>query len=181
MIQHPFEKAGLGIAPFRCVGVERKIGPIKSTDPKFPGVTFEVGAPGQPMGTCDYCGTGIADCYRIKSSDGKTFVVGSDCVARTYKEVDMTVPSDVRNAIAKIAREKREARADARREKLAAQLKPLRDEARKILAERPELFTGEPHPAISGKTLRDYYEFLLQCAGDARRVAICKTIIEKGR
>ena len=72
---HPFEISGLGLAPFRFVGFERKVGPINLAD----GLT--IGAAGQPMGMCDHCGQGIANCFSIKSSDGKTFIVGSDCVA----------------------------------------------------------------------------------------------------
>lgn len=77
---HVFEKAGLGKAPFRCVAVERRVGPIVS---EVGGCRLEVGAPGQPMGTCDFCGTGIADCFVIRSADQKEFVVGCDCVAKT--------------------------------------------------------------------------------------------------
>lgn len=77
---HPFEARGLGIAPFRFVGFEEKRGPIDL------GNGFSVGTPGQPMGTCDYCLTGIADCYHIRSSDGKEFIVGCDCVAKLSRE-----------------------------------------------------------------------------------------------
>lgn len=74
---HRFEAAGLGKAPFRCVGVERRVGPINL------GNGLEVGAPGQPMGCCDYCGQGIAECYAIVSADGREFIVGCDCVSKT--------------------------------------------------------------------------------------------------
>lgn len=174
---HPWEDAGLGIAPFKCLGVEHRIGPIKSTDPKYPGITIEVGSPGQPMGTCDFCGQGIADCYLIVSKDGKKFVVGSDCVRRTYQEAETELPASVRKAIADNAREKREARAQAKREKLAALLVPLLEQARGIFAAQPELLKDKAHPMIPGKTLRDYYEYLLNGAGDERRIYICKMII----
>ena len=35
------------------------------------------------MGSCDFCGQGIADCYQIRSSDGRNFIVGSSCVNKT--------------------------------------------------------------------------------------------------
>ncbi len=63
---HPFEAANLGVGPFRCIGM----------------VTKRL-ASGQPAGTCQYCGNGILYCYRIRSADGREFVVGSDCVLRT--------------------------------------------------------------------------------------------------
>lgn len=79
-VQHPFEQRGLGLAPFRLVTVYEKRGPIDL------GNGHMVGAPGQPMGTCDYCGTGIAICCVIESSDGQRFEVGSDCVRKTYSK-----------------------------------------------------------------------------------------------
>jgi hypothetical protein len=85
-VTHPFERAGLGVAPFRCVGVEYRVGPIKYIDPKFPGVTCEVGAPGQPMGTCAYCSQGIAECCIIRDANGKEFIVGNVCVGKAAKE-----------------------------------------------------------------------------------------------
>jgi hypothetical protein len=75
--QHVFETAGLGRAPFRYLGCFVSVGPIKLADGS------EVGAPGQPMGTCSYCGAGIKNCCRIKSSDGIVSIVGCDCVAKT--------------------------------------------------------------------------------------------------
>ncbi|TXH12138.1 MAG: hypothetical protein E6R03_13455 [Hyphomicrobiaceae bacterium] len=80
-VVHKFEAAGLGKAPFRFVGIEEKRGPIRYTD-KATGLEMEVGAPGQPMGTCEYCGQGIAICCTVRSADGKTFIVGSDCIAK---------------------------------------------------------------------------------------------------
>lgn len=78
---HRFEAAGLGKAPFRFLGAEERRGPIKFLDES--GVMLEVGAPGQPMGTCDYCGQGIAICCKIRSADGREFIVGTDCVRKT--------------------------------------------------------------------------------------------------
>ena len=74
---HVFTRSNLGSAPFRCVGVFTKVGPIVMSD------GTQVGSPGQAMGVCAHCGTGIADCYQIKSADGHTFVVGSSCVEKT--------------------------------------------------------------------------------------------------
>lgn len=89
---HPFEKAGLGKAPFRCVGV------YKNAYQACPG------APVQAGGSCDFCGTGIMYEYKILSADGKGFKVGCDCVARTGGEGQVT---GVRQERLKIAREQR--------------------------------------------------------------------------
>jgi hypothetical protein len=77
---HPWTAAGLGRAPFTFVGYHEARGPIRQTLPD--GIVVEVGAPGQPMGVCDACGTGIAHCYRVCSADGQTSVVGCDCIDR---------------------------------------------------------------------------------------------------
>lgn len=69
---HAFELAGLGKAPFRCVGARENW----FTIPGCPEAT-------KPGGTCDYCSTGIAYEYVIRSADGREFVVGCDCVLKT--------------------------------------------------------------------------------------------------
>ena len=74
---HVFTRSNLGAAPFFCVGVYQKVGPIMMADGS------EIGSPGQAMGICAHCGTGIADCYIIRSADGKQFDVGSSCVEKT--------------------------------------------------------------------------------------------------
>lgn len=104
---HPFEAAGLGLAPFKLIGFDRKVGPIKMED------GTEVGAPGQPMGTCDYCGTGIADCYRIKSSDLKTFIVGCDCVLKLGRSDNRLVGEVKRKKLA-LDRAKRQVKREAK-------------------------------------------------------------------
>lgn len=69
-VLHPFERAGLGKAPFSCVGVREN--------------WFEMPGFGRkPGGSCNYCGTGILNEYVIKSADGGEFVVGCDCVEKT--------------------------------------------------------------------------------------------------
>lgn len=67
---HVFERAGLGRAPFRCIGFSEQV--IRHPD----GTT-------QAGGSCDYCSTGIRYTCHIKAADGRTFKVGSDCVAKT--------------------------------------------------------------------------------------------------
>ena len=68
---HLFERAGMGKAPFRVTG--------------YGELTYQAcpGAPIQPGGSCNYCGTGIRYCANIESSDGQKHVVGLDCVRKT--------------------------------------------------------------------------------------------------
>lgn len=81
--KHVFEQAGLGLAPFRCVGVKE--------------LHYGNASAGQDFGgSCEYCGHYIRNGFFIESADGKHFVVGSDCVEKTgdkgmKKEVDMFV------------------------------------------------------------------------------------------
>lgn len=92
MTLHPFERAGLGTAPFKCVGVRENW----FTPAGFPEAR-------KPGGCCNYCGTGILYEYSIESADGKTFVVGSDCVKRTESDI-----VGFKEARLKLARDKRE-------------------------------------------------------------------------
>lgn len=108
---HPFEKAGLGVGPFRCVGM---------TENWYSACQGHK----QPGGTCQFCANGIAYEFHIRSADGKTFKVGSDCVMRTGQ----TAPTKSVGAIpgfkeerAKVARTKREAGRKARAESRMAQ------------------------------------------------------------
>src|SRR5688572_901771 len=83
---HPFEKAGLGLAPFRFTGMSKNV--ISHGD----GIT-------QPGGTCDFCGEGIMwECY-IRAADGKIFKVGNVCVAKTN---DPSITDPVQRAVKKM-------------------------------------------------------------------------------
>lgn len=83
--QHPFEKALLGRAPFRCVRVEEIV---------------HMGPNGHSRAgsSCDFCGTSIRWVFFIHSSDGKEFKVGCDCVAKTHD-------ANLKNEVAKARRE----------------------------------------------------------------------------
>ena len=103
MDMHRFERANLGTAPFRVVACEEKRGPIDM------GGGLTVGAPGQPMGCCDYCGTGIVECFTIEGADGRRFEVGNVCV---YKTGDKGLIQVVKSKVAIMrtaARHRREA------------------------------------------------------------------------
>ena len=92
--KHVFELAGLGKAPFKFVGIFEKV--------------FKAGNVVKPGGSCHFCGTGIRYCCEILSSDGKRFVVGTDCVDKTgdygiiqaYKNSDefLTMKREMRHA-----------------------------------------------------------------------------------
>ena len=121
---HPFEKAGLGIAPFRCVGVRENR--IKHPD----GTT-------QPGGTCSYCGTGIAYECVIQDARGQRAVVGCDCVRKVYTGNDAWTKdrllTEMERARKLQARERARAKRLALWEERAAKAQEQRDaEARSL-------------------------------------------------
>jgi hypothetical protein len=94
---HPFETAGLGLAPFSYAGMSEK--------------TY---APdNQPGGTCDFCGNGIRYCCHIRSADGKSFIVGTDCVRRLESE-DNRLLTAVERDVAEREQVKRTAKRQAK-------------------------------------------------------------------
>ena len=97
---HVFERAGLGKAPFRCIGCAE--------------VFFQAhpDAPRQCGGSCDFCGTGIVLQCKIKSADGRTFKVGADCVAKTG-DAGLIRSFKTRPEVRKIAKMKAAAKDDA--------------------------------------------------------------------
>lgn len=166
---HPFEKSGLGKAPFRYIGlVERVCG-----GPDANG--FQIGVAGQPAGTCDHCGTGIKYCCQIVSADGKRFEVGCDCVMKTDR-VEADLVRKVKTAKAELDSAKRKAAAAARRPGELARI----EEAQKIVAASPERWADQPHPCITGKTLTDYFAWILRNGGHAKRLSIAKTVLADG-
>ena len=166
---HPFERAGLGIAPFRFVGVDRRVGPIRMADGS------EVGSPGQPMGCCAYCSQGIAECCIIRDATGKTFIVGNVCVGKTLDAELVAVTTKAVKVFRNAAnREKRE----AKRERDFQRDKGTVDAARGTFA-RPEVratLAAKPHPMISGLTLADYADWMLSNAGMSGRVRVAHMI-----
>ena len=144
---HVFEAAGLGKAPFRFVGMEHKVGPVNL------GGGLTCGAPGQPMGTCDFCGNGIAFCYYIRSSDGREFIVGSECVRKTGD-------AGLKRKVAKLETQRRNEAADARIERARETLEDKGVQAK--LAGKPH---PNPHRAGKGDSLLDYVEWLIVHGG----------------
>lgn len=157
---HKFEVAGLGKAPFQVIGMVEKRGPITLANGS------QIGAPGQPMGTCDFCGTGIANCFQIRSADGKTFIVGSDCVMKTGDKILINPIKIQANEAKKAATHKRQD------EKIAAGMAKF-EELKSDLASKPH-----PHEyhASQGKTLLDYYQFCLAGSGRTNTINILKRI-----
>ena len=154
---HPFEKAGLGKAPFRYVGMvyqeiaygERVLGSVGGCL-----------ATTKPGGTCDYCGTYILDMFRIESADGQRFKVGCDCVRKVDAKLYDRVNVDAKAA--KLEREK------------------LRIAAAKAALPSARALAGKPHPikwrAEQGDTMREWAAWLFQNAGHSGKLATARVV-----
>jgi len=149
---HPFEHAGLGTAPFRFVSCFR-------------------GKRG-----CAYCGQELAICFVIRSAEGNTFVVGSDCVRKTLIHVDASLDLDIRRALSDLRAQEREAKREATHKRTMERVA----KALETLDRAPDLLTDQPHPffdhAQKGETLRSYTLWCLRNAGDTGMLAACRTV-----
>lgn len=138
---HPFERAGLGKSPFRCVGCREN--------------WFVMGdGSRKPGGTCNYCGTGILNEYVIKSSDGKSFVVGCDCVQRTNADV-----VGFREERLKLARTKRATKVSERRAIKRAEWDKIRAEEK--VARMDSFYAMKPELCVRLDTYAGENTFLL--------------------
>jgi len=158
---HVFERAGLGKAPFRLVNVVERRGPQPIGGPDS---SLTVGAPGQPMGSCKFCGEGIADCYVIESADGKRFDVGCVCVGKTG---DAGLRKQVDAARRQRDREKRLVRDQANTMWAQEQLRRV---------EVCVALNAQPYPyqwmADQGHTRLSWAEWMLEHAGAAGRAKV---------
>jgi len=81
---HKFELAGLGKAPFRCVGMAQiPSASLAEHNPEGYNNMMKMVPSAYRCGTCSYCGQAIMHCYLIDSADGNKFSVGCECVRKT--------------------------------------------------------------------------------------------------
>jgi hypothetical protein len=160
---HPFQAAGLGLAPFKLVGHvlpdltadgRRKLGEIGGVE-----VTTTTG------GTCDYCGKSIVNVFRVRSADGRESNVGCDCV---QKCCGAKLVAAVRKIANVVATDRRNAAADA---------KIARGVALLAVPAVAEALRDQPHPnGHAGRTLHDYAAWMLQNAGRTGKAAAAARI-----
>ncbi len=145
-----FERAGMGLAPFRLLGIEAKV------------YVSHPGATPQPGGTCDFCGTGIRYVFRIRSADGKEYGVGCDCVRHTGDSGLVKVATEQQRKIDRDNRHERERR----------KIEALRDwyetSGRDLAATLP---SPNSHRATEyNETLADYVAWYQQNAGTKGKI-----------
>jgi hypothetical protein len=157
---HPFERAGLGSAPFRCVG---------SYESKYQACH---GAPIQPGSSCDYCGQGIMTVFRINSADGKEFKVGCDCVAKTARECAKTdLERDARRVVDAVNKIKTAAANTRKDVTIAAALVKL--EANRETLEGVRLFDG-----YRERFAVEYLEWMFKNAGRTGKLKAARQLEE---
>lgn len=109
---HVFEQAGLGKAPFNCIGVASI--PDASMAEKNPvGYANAMKALPKGAGSCKYCGMPLIHNYIIKDALGTTFVVGCECVNKTGDAGLMTETVKVKKAHEKAIRAEKSAKKKA--------------------------------------------------------------------
>jgi len=142
-IVHRFERAGLGVAPFRFTGeVSEKTHCVPGEAPRA-------------ASTCDYCGTCIRYEFWVASADGRQFKVGCDCIHKTgdaglIKQIAVAERKlrDQKNAARKAAKQNRE------RERYEAAMAKLPTVTGSL--------ASQPHPrGREGETLLDYVRWMI--------------------
>ncbi len=153
---HPFERAGLGKAPFRYVGiVAQEIHHGQAVVGSVGGIEITTHA----GGTCDFCGHAILDMFRVESADGQTFKVGCDCIHKVDGVLATAIKTDAKAA--------KEAREDTRI-----------DTAKTHLGDWGVI--SQPHPnqyrAKQGDTLGDYCRWMFRNAGRSGKLTAARMI-----
>ena len=160
-IKHKFELAGLGTAPFVCIGVvEKRYKPHPD-------------APSLPGACCDYCGTGIVECCIIRDRNGKQFIVGNECVLKTD---DAGLISLTKARVNKFRREAKHVR-DAERIKAGRELLN-RSDVRERLAAMPHPMADSGNPFFTQQNLLSWAVWMMSHAGNSGCVQVCR-VIEK--
>lgn len=171
LTENELEKMGLGKAPFKFLGsIESPPKSMLEQNPEaynnalraFP--KFDAGG----IGSCARCYYNITIHYVLKSSDGKTFPLGSECVHRLN---DTTLTKQIDKEVAKRTKELK-AKRDAEKKDKLGQL--LND--RKVIDKLRSL----PHPfkeyADKGQTLYDSISKRASMSGTSGKNKILKEI-----
>jgi len=163
MSHHPFEKSGLGKAPYRCMSS----GPLVAAGGHRGGTAgYEaaLAAGHEPVvgGTCQHCGTALKNAIWFESADKAVFYVGVSCAD---KAGEATAARKARSGL----RSDKKARETAR---IKAAISSLASDS--VLIDR---LSSQPHPnqwrAEKGDTLLDYLRFRMQRSGHAGMLRVC--------
>lgn len=177
MAVHPFEKAGLGKAPFKYVGQVHQDISYGMANIQIQGPNGPICCQTKPGGTCDFCGTYIVDMFRIKSADDKTFIVGSDCLLKTWRDREPgTTPIEGEAKAARDIRESKTKKRHAAEDRRTAKAKADLEAHAAIQADWAKLPHPFKHRAEKGETFLDYVTFLFEHAGRSGKLDAAKLI-----
>lgn len=160
---HVFEAAGLGAPPYRFTGLNTN---VYQACP---------GAPIQPGGSCDYCGTALMNEFHFVSKEGKTFKVGCDCIRKTGDK-------GLRKVISMVEKTKRDLKAAEKRKAEYEQKQRIIETLKVALMDTQvvESLQSLPHPMIPRYTLYDYVTFLMERGGISGVLKAKDIIVEHG-
>jgi len=166
---HPFEKAGLGVAPFRFVKYDRAGVDDLDNDGQLiirDANGNDTGARTKPGGTCCYCGQYIVAKVHVKDANGAVFHVGTQCAEKTTRAMGETKRADkLTKAFKANERAARKAREVARIEAAKSAGPDVRDR-----------LDAEPHPTREGLTLRDWVGFMFANAGHTGQLKAARVV-----
>jgi hypothetical protein len=179
------ERYGLGKAPFRFIGVMDS--PPKEMQDKNPEgynnalqqfPRFDAGG----IGSCARCYNAITTHYIIKSADGKTFPLGSECVSRLH---DKKTEDEAKKAALKLSKAKSDKRNDTKKDELkelldnpdiVAKLKAIPKENHKDYDKWPDSKKQWWDSTMGGKTYYDDIMFKYKGSGTAGKIRLLKEL-----
>jgi hypothetical protein len=155
---HPWEKAGLGVAPFQYVGCAQTVRQV--------GIMTSFA---QPTGSCAYCGAALSfSCY-IQDATGAEFTVGDTCVTKLDA---MELDAATRKVATKAERALKLAKKSARKAREVARIEAAKNAGPDV---RNRL-DAEPHPTRDGLTLRDWVGFMFANAGHTGQLKAARVV-----
>jgi len=123
------------------------------------------------LGTCAHCGHAIMNIMIVRNGDGELFGVGSDCIRKVYADGDV-------EQLSKMERDIKTKKKVERMEREQAQFDKVMPEYTAALAK----LANKPHPvdyyASIGKTLADYYEFVIRGSAISSKIKSMKRAVQ---
>lgn len=168
---HAFESSGLGVGPFRLLYVASFPAPsMAEQNPEAYNNALRALPRDVPLGSCNHCGMCLMHNFVCQSSDGKKFVVGSDCV---HKLGDPSLGNKVRIEVLRRQRADRRAKAEAQR--AARRAKWLIDNADLIKAQDAARAKAAEEAKVAGLAVTAKWAFVLPVL-DAQNGNFCASI-----
>ena len=124
------------------------------------------------LGTCAHCGHPITHVMIVQNGDNELYGVGSDCVQKVYDSGDVRAISQMQKDIRARKREQRHMREC----KKIGELLPEYKKALTYLTLLPHI---NSYYASKGKTLADYFEFIVPNSAPSTKIKHMKTAIKR--